>query len=843
VRAATRPAARGERVAVRAACLAGALVLVATWTAAARAQGRVPITAQGLHVDLTVDDGEASPRTLAPPARARWSRVLPMRALVDVALGATAAHGAARARAARLLGRVGERRAALAALSGMVEREGPGAVRDAALDGILRRGRGETLPLWLSLHRRGEPRDRLLALRALGEHVRAATAAHEASGAGGPPPSPAWEPATRELVGALAIGGERDAAVAALVRAGPLTVPLLLRALPEPAAAVGAARALGRLGDDRALAPLVVASASDRVEVRLAAVEALGELGDPRAATALAARLEDPASPVVDAALRALARAGDAGVVERVAAHTRAGGPERRRSALATLLALDPARGAEALGALLDAGQSELGPELRALLLQRRHPALAPLLAARLRADPSPHAVAAALAVLDEGAGLPSLLSAARESVSGSAPGSLAAPLLRAVAISARTWRDALDEATRSAACAAVDNAARAALAGADPGGGTGADAPLLADEALLLPAIACDPALHPARVAAIRARAAAAFGGVAPSGRRAPPGGSAAPARDAASSRDRGGASARGDAADAAFRAAAARALGATCAPVEVGGASEDADEVRAALGPAVVAALRVETDPDVVRALAEAALACALDAPLDALAPWRARPDAAAEAMALSLAVLARAGARPDDGDGAVSPAVRRALLREAHAALRHGDERLRAATALALADPRLPFSDALLAEVIDDDASLYVRRAAARALAARLPAASAEVRERAEGSVRATDDAVVRDLLELGLRAGPPRARGAPRGGARARVAAVALPPRTGREVLWVRFSLADGPSPRGIEAIVRAPDGSVRRQRSLRAGALYALDLPSATADLEVLGETR
>jgi len=62
----------------------------------------------------------------------------------------------------------------------------------------------------------------------------------------------------------------------------------LLKAMQHPDVEERAVRALGRVGDTRALDPLVKAMrGSDRLSVRIAAVEALGELGDARCVEAL----------------------------------------------------------------------------------------------------------------------------------------------------------------------------------------------------------------------------------------------------------------------------------------------------------------------------------------------------------------------------------------------------------------------------------------------------------------------------------------------------------------------------------------------------------------------------
>jgi HEAT repeat protein len=95
------------------------------------------------------------------------------------------------------------------------------------------------------------------------------------------------------LVNALADAGLRDVAAASLVAIGPEVVDILVMALrqahpdvrdasQDPNVRTAIAGILGRIGDQRAVEPLITAL-DDAPEVGLAATEALGRLGDQRA--------------------------------------------------------------------------------------------------------------------------------------------------------------------------------------------------------------------------------------------------------------------------------------------------------------------------------------------------------------------------------------------------------------------------------------------------------------------------------------------------------------------------------------------------------------------------------
>jgi HEAT repeat protein len=77
-----------------------------------------------------------------------------------------------------------------------------------------------------------------------------------------------------------------------------------------------AAETLGKLGDPRAVKPLIAALKDENAEVRQAAAEALGEIGDPHAVEPLIAVLKDENAEVRQAAAEALGEIGDSHVVE-----------------------------------------------------------------------------------------------------------------------------------------------------------------------------------------------------------------------------------------------------------------------------------------------------------------------------------------------------------------------------------------------------------------------------------------------------------------------------------------------------------------------------------------------
>ena len=79
-----------------------------------------------------------------------------------------------------------------------------------------------------------------------------------------------------------------------------------------------AAKALGQIGDPRAVEPLIVVLKDELV--RITAIEALGAIGDPRAVEPLVAVLEDPEYYRREAAARALGQIGDPRAIEPLVA-------------------------------------------------------------------------------------------------------------------------------------------------------------------------------------------------------------------------------------------------------------------------------------------------------------------------------------------------------------------------------------------------------------------------------------------------------------------------------------------------------------------------------------------
>jgi HEAT repeat protein/nitrate reductase NapE component len=84
----------------------------------------------------------------------------------------------------------------------------------------------------------------------------------------------------------------------------------------NPYACAGAARALGKLGDNRAFDTLAPLLNSNEKELRQAGAEALGHLGDPRAIPALASALKDREKEVREAVALSLAYLKDARAFE-----------------------------------------------------------------------------------------------------------------------------------------------------------------------------------------------------------------------------------------------------------------------------------------------------------------------------------------------------------------------------------------------------------------------------------------------------------------------------------------------------------------------------------------------
>ncbi len=108
-----------------------------------------------------------------------------------------------------------------------------------------------------------------------------------------------------------------SAAENALVRIGSMAVPFLIDVLPTgtPSLLKHAATALGRIGDPRALGPLLVLLADPDAGVRWRAVEGLAWLRDPQAVPALLPLLADPDANVRANTAEALGSLGGAEAV------------------------------------------------------------------------------------------------------------------------------------------------------------------------------------------------------------------------------------------------------------------------------------------------------------------------------------------------------------------------------------------------------------------------------------------------------------------------------------------------------------------------------------------------
>jgi HEAT repeat protein len=107
-----------------------------------------------------------------------------------------------------------------------------------------------------------------------------------------------------------------------LGRIGASAVEPLLSALKDDdwRVRVGAARALGRIGDSRAVEPLLGALKDDDWHIRVAAATALGRIGDSRAVEPLIGALKDPEVHMRQSAAMALGQLGDGCAIEPIKA-------------------------------------------------------------------------------------------------------------------------------------------------------------------------------------------------------------------------------------------------------------------------------------------------------------------------------------------------------------------------------------------------------------------------------------------------------------------------------------------------------------------------------------------
>jgi HEAT repeat protein len=138
-----------------------------------------------------------------------------------------------------------------------------------------------------------------------------------------------------------------------LVAIGPSAVGYLLVGLddPVPDAAGGAAVALGRLGDTRAVAPLLDKLTNPDWYLRYTAARALGDLRPMEAVPGLIALLADEEFRVVDSAVTALASIGPP-VVDALLTATGDANPQVRQWSAAALGEIGEKRSAGVLGDL-----------------------------------------------------------------------------------------------------------------------------------------------------------------------------------------------------------------------------------------------------------------------------------------------------------------------------------------------------------------------------------------------------------------------------------------------------------------------------------------------------------
>jgi hypothetical protein len=229
-----------------------------------------------------------------------------------------------------------------------------------------------------------------------------------------------------------------------------------------------------------------------------------------------------------------------------------------------------------------------------------------------------------------------------------------------------------------------------------------------------------------------------------------------------------------------------------------------------------ALIDAAEVATDVELFRRLAEASIRCGVPMQAAALRPFLHDPAASPEAMAWA-AVSLEAGAGSGGHPSAAARRAREGLGRLLRSSLRHGDARVRAGAARALAElgDREAYR-ALLRTLEDRDAN--VRRAAARALEVlAVPDAADEI----EAVARTVGDpflhAAVMDAARAAWSAGD---------GGRAREPLRFV--RRGVEVY--RAAPLDVPGDARVDVDLVLPDGTYRRFAARPGGRLLVVGLP-------------
>jgi cyclophilin family peptidyl-prolyl cis-trans isomerase/HEAT repeat protein len=214
-----------------------------------------------------------------------------------------------------------------------------------------------------------------------------------ASAAPAPTPAPSGLPSGRR--GTFATLAEAEPALVSAEDRRAYDAPILdaASASPEPSVRARAALALGRIGDERAVAPLRTLLSDASPAVREQAAFAAGILGDPSLSAALAARLADGDERVVARAAWAIGMLGQKEGAESLASALRAAAtPARRVACLRGIWRFSEEAAAAAAPFAADADPSVRTAVLYALARRPQASSLA-LLTAGL-SDPDPQTAA-----------------------------------------------------------------------------------------------------------------------------------------------------------------------------------------------------------------------------------------------------------------------------------------------------------------------------------------------------------------------------------------------------------------------------------------------------------------
>ncbi len=294
-----------------------------------------------------------------------------------------------RIRAASFLARNGVPAHAIKALVQALERERNPVVIRAIAESLARRGDSRAARALATAFREAD----VQTLPALADALAAVGGSH----------------ALAELADALAQTPRRNVASRALLRAGVVAIPFLVRALHVDESRLAAIRLLGELKSHTATPELVSWAQDSDPEIREESIRALGSIGDERAAYVVLRALQDSSGEVVIAAISALSSVGSPAHVDRLLDVLRGSDARRRRLALNSLVALSPEAAIPVIRGELEARPGD-ARDIAELVMHHQHAAFLEIYETLMRRGVYSARVADAIAEIGTPAALRALL-------------------------------------------------------------------------------------------------------------------------------------------------------------------------------------------------------------------------------------------------------------------------------------------------------------------------------------------------------------------------------------------------------------------------------------------------